>query len=78
MEWEENEDTEITGNAFKIETGSNNVNNHVIESINIQYCSKPFAIFRTVIMLLTRFEISKEKNTNTKSILPGLKLIKII
>lgn len=29
MEWEENEETEIAGNAFKTETGSNHVNNHV-------------------------------------------------
>lgn len=79
MEWEENEETEITGNAFKTGTGSNNVNNHMTKSINVQYCSKPFIIFIIVIMLLTRFEIGKEKkNTNTKSTLPGPKLIKII
>lgn len=29
-------------------------------------------------MLLTRFEICEEKNTNTKSTLPSAKLIKII
>ena len=30
------------GNIFKINIGSNNVNNHVTKSVDIPYCSRPF------------------------------------
>lgn len=59
------------GNTFKINIGSNNVNNHVTKSAETYRIVQDhlYIIFIIVITLLSRFEISEERNTNTKSTL---------
>lgn len=42
MGWGKGKELQIMGNTVKIKIGLNNVNNHVIKSIDVPYCSKPF------------------------------------